>query len=119
MAARYDVVGLGVATLDLIGVAASEPLLGAKQPLAQWVEAGGQVMIDAERYSDVAARLLPLCDYMVMSERFARAATGDDDLPRAAQALQRQHGGVAVVTPARAAAGAPRAARRSTRQPSA
>jgi ribokinase len=214
MAARYDVVGMGVATLDLIGVAAAEPQLGAKQPLAQWAEAGGgpvatalvtlarlgarpcmitavgddgygarivadlaregvategvatrpggshvsfvlaepgsdrrtiwwhhdrgvldsiapdralvtdarflhldthlgeaaivaarwmreaggQVMIDAERLSDVATQLLPLCDYMVVSERFARAATGDDDLARAARALQREHGGVAVVT---------------------
>jgi ribokinase len=214
MAARYDVVGIGVATLDLIGVAAAEPQFGAKQPLVQWVEAGGgpvatalvtlarlgarpclitavgddgygarivadlkregvategvatrpgsshtafvlaepgtdrrtiwwhrdkavldavapsrelvtsarflhldthlgeaaiaaagwmrkaggKVMIDGERISDVALRLLPLCDYMVLSEHFARAATGDDDLARAARALQREHGGVAVVT---------------------
>ncbi len=38
---RYDVVGLGIASLDLIGVAGSEPLLGAKQQLAGWLELGG------------------------------------------------------------------------------
>lgn len=37
----YDVVGIGVASLDLIGVAAAEPQLGAKQQLAGWVEMGG------------------------------------------------------------------------------
>lgn len=37
----YDVVGLGIASFDLIGVAASEPALGAKQPLAGWIEASG------------------------------------------------------------------------------
>lgn len=37
----YDVVGLGVATLDFIGVADGEPCLGMKQPLAHWIEAGG------------------------------------------------------------------------------
>lgn len=38
---RYDVIGLGVASWDLIGVASRELLLGAKQQLAQWIEAGG------------------------------------------------------------------------------
>lgn len=38
---QYDVLGLGVATLDYIGTVASEPLLGRKQPLANWQEAGG------------------------------------------------------------------------------
>ncbi|NTU79866.1 MAG: sugar kinase [Chloroflexales bacterium] len=38
---RYDVVGVGIASLDLIGVAATEPQLGAKQPLSIWIEMGG------------------------------------------------------------------------------
>lgn len=37
----YDVVGVGIASLDMIGVAASEPQLGVKQALASWVEMGG------------------------------------------------------------------------------
>lgn len=41
MSHRYDVIGLGVASQDFIGVAAGEPVLGIKQPLTQWVEAGG------------------------------------------------------------------------------
>lgn len=214
MAPHYDVVGVGVATLDFIGVAASEPVLGAKQPVAQWLEggggpvatalvaiarlggrtclqtavgddpygqriiadlqaegvdtagvqvvhgashvafvlaepgigrrsiwwhndprvlngcapsrelvcsaralhldthlldvalvtarwmheAGGIVMIDAERPSEAAERLLPLCDYMVVSELFGREVTGQDDLGVAARQLQRDYGGVAVMT---------------------
>ncbi|MFV9503847.1 MAG: PfkB family carbohydrate kinase [Oscillochloridaceae bacterium umkhey_bin13] len=38
---RYDVVGIGIASLDLIGVTGEEPQLGTKQPLAGWVEMGG------------------------------------------------------------------------------
>ncbi|MEI8308767.1 MAG: PfkB family carbohydrate kinase [Chloroflexales bacterium] len=38
---RYDVVGLGTASYDLIGVAGEEPQLGRKQALTKWVEAGG------------------------------------------------------------------------------
>jgi sulfofructose kinase len=38
---RYDVVGVGIASLDLIGVAAAEPQLGAKQALGDLVEMGG------------------------------------------------------------------------------
>lgn len=41
MAQRYDVVGLGIASYDLIGVIAGEPRIGAKQQLAAWQEAGG------------------------------------------------------------------------------
>ena len=41
MASSYDVVGLGIAALDYIGVAASEPQVGVKQPVAQWMQAGG------------------------------------------------------------------------------
>jgi ribokinase len=38
---QLDVVGLGVATLDFIAVAAQEPVLGTKQRAAEWHEAGG------------------------------------------------------------------------------
>lgn len=38
---RYDVVGVGIASLDMIGIAAAEPQLGIKQPLGGWVEMGG------------------------------------------------------------------------------
>lgn len=37
----YDVVGVGIASLDLIGVAGVEPQFGSKQALAGWVEMGG------------------------------------------------------------------------------
>jgi ribokinase len=37
----FDVVGVGVATLDFVGIAAHEPQLGYKHPLADWMEAGG------------------------------------------------------------------------------
>ncbi len=38
---QYDVVGVGIATQDFLGVAHHEPLPGSKQRLAQWVEQGG------------------------------------------------------------------------------
>ncbi|PDW00198.1 PfkB family carbohydrate kinase [Candidatus Chloroploca asiatica] len=38
---RYDVVGLGIASLDLIGVTEEQPLFGAKQSLTGWHEMGG------------------------------------------------------------------------------
>src|SRR4051812_40685657 len=41
MMPRYDVVGIGVPTQDYIGLVETEPQLGAKQRLKQWIEAGG------------------------------------------------------------------------------
>ncbi len=38
---RFDVVGVGISSWDLIGVAAVPPVPGQKQPLAGWVEMGG------------------------------------------------------------------------------
>lgn len=38
---HYDVVGLGTAAHDLIGVASEAPQLGRKQPISTWIEAGG------------------------------------------------------------------------------
>lgn len=210
----YDVIGLGVASLDLIGVAAGEPQLGLKQPLGDWVEmgggpvatalaalarlggracmagavggdpygarilgdlraygidpagvqvrpgrshvafvlaepgrdrrtvfwhndpgifeglalapalvasarallidthmpesalaaarqmraAGGLVMIDAERARPSTLELLPHCDYMVVSARFGREASGEAEPAAACAALRARYGGVAVVT---------------------
>lgn len=210
----YDVVGLGIASWDLIGVASREPLMGAKQPLAQWTEAsggpvatalvtlarlgmrtamitavgndgygqriradlehegidtravitrqgqshvafalvepdhgrrtvwwhndravlddvpldlglltsarilhldthlpdaalmaarqmrasGGQVMIDAERYKESTAALLPHCDAIIVSERFGREATGMDTPAQTARALYDQYQTLTVVT---------------------
>lgn len=210
----YDVVGLGIASLDLIGVIASEPQIGAKQPLAAWVEdgggpaatamvtvarlggrallctavgtdpygarivagleregvatagvqalpgsshvafvlaepgrdrrtiwwhndrqvldafvpdraqiasasallidthmpeaaataarwmreAGGLVMIDAERVKDATLSLLPLCDLLVVSERFGRESTGEERPDAAALALRRRYDRTALVT---------------------
>ncbi len=41
MTHRFDVVGLGVATMDFIGVTSHTPTLGIKQQLDDWQEAGG------------------------------------------------------------------------------
>ncbi len=66
---------------------------------ARWMrEAGGIVMIDAERYSDNAAALLPLCTAVVVSQRFGREATGEDDPDRAARALYDRCKTLVVVT---------------------
>ncbi len=214
MQQQFDVVGIGVATLDFIGVAAGEPLLGAKQPVAAWLEAGGGpvatalvalarlgarvcmagavgddaygqriiadlqregvatdgmqvrpgrshvafvlaepgrdrrtvwwysdpavfetatvdpdlitsarllhldtympaatlaaarimreagglVMLDAERLKETTLPLLPLCDVQIVSERFGREATGEADPARAALLLHRSYGNLVVVT---------------------
>lgn len=39
--AQFDVIGVGIASWDLIGVAATPPVLGQKQPLAGRTEMGG------------------------------------------------------------------------------
>ncbi len=214
MTMRYDVIGLGVATVDFIGVLADEPTLGIKQPLSNWIEAGGGpvatalvtlarlgmqvcmagavgddaygqriladlhqegvatdamhirsgsshvafalvepghgrrtiwwhndpqvleaipldpaliastralhldthlpeaalqaaqimhaagglVMIDAERVKASTLALLPHCDIMIVSERFGRDVGDTADLALAADRLQKQYGGIAVVT---------------------
>lgn len=38
---RYDIIGVGIASLDMIGVAEEEPRLGAKQAVGRWIEMGG------------------------------------------------------------------------------
>jgi ribokinase len=66
---------------------------------AQWVRAsGGVVMLDAERVKETTLELLPHCDYQVVSERFARQATGSDDPAEGARILHERYDQVAVVT---------------------
>lgn len=66
---------------------------------AHWMRsAGGIVMIDAERYSERTARLLPHCTAIVVSERFAREATGQSDGFQAARSLYAQYQTLVVVT---------------------
>jgi ribokinase len=38
---QYDVLGLGIASFDMVGVTSAEPRIGIKQPVARWVEMGG------------------------------------------------------------------------------
>lgn len=38
---QFDVIGVGVASWDIIGVTATPPVIGQKQPLAGWAEMGG------------------------------------------------------------------------------
>jgi ribokinase len=61
-------------------------------------EAGGLVMLDAERVKDGTLDLLPLCDVQIVSEQFGRQATGEDDPAQAARALHARYGNLAVVT---------------------
>jgi ribokinase len=66
---------------------------------ARWMhEAGRLVMIDAERYKEQTAALLPYCTAIVVSERFGREASGEEEPPQAALALYRQYRAMVVVT---------------------
>lgn len=60
---------------------------------AQWMhEAGKPVIIDAERFKPHTVELLPFCSGIVVSERFGRESTGEEDPALAAQALfERYH----------------------------
>lgn len=63
----YDVIGLGIASHDLIGVPSEEPRIGAKQSLSRWYEVGG---------GPVATALVTLAR---LGARVAmHGATGDD-----------------------------------------
>lgn len=61
-----DVVGLGIASYDLIGVVGAEPEFGRKQPLAQWIEAGGgpvaTALVTLARLGAAAAFIGPVGD---------------------------------------------------------
>jgi len=66
---------------------------------ARWMRAaGGLVMIDAERVREQTLALLPLCDLMVVSQRFAHEVTGLAGAGEAAQALHVRFGRLALVT---------------------
>ncbi len=66
---------------------------------ARWMRAaGGLVLIDAERVRDGTLAILPHCDLIVVSERFAREATSLADPAAAVQALHAQYGVLAAVT---------------------
>ncbi|HMQ34263.1 MAG TPA: PfkB family carbohydrate kinase [Chloroflexaceae bacterium] len=66
---------------------------------ARWMrEAGGLVMIDAERVRPSTLELLPHCDLLVVSERFGREATGMAEPREAALALHGRYGRLALVT---------------------
>ncbi len=66
---------------------------------AGWMrEAGGRVMIDAERVKEQTIPLLPLCDAIIVSERFGREMTGEPEPSQSAQLLFAQYGGIVVVT---------------------
>lgn len=66
---------------------------------ARWMRAaGGLVMIDAERVKESTLSLLPLCDLLVVSERFGREATGEERPDAAALALRRRYDRLALVT---------------------
>ncbi|NJN17886.1 MAG: sugar kinase [Oscillochloris sp.] len=69
------------------------------QVAARWMrDAGGIVMIDAERIRPGTLELLPLCDWIVVSARFGREAGGQEHPAAAARALQERYAGNVVVT---------------------
>jgi ribokinase len=92
-------------SLDRAQIAAARALLidthipDAALTAARWMRAsGGLVMIDAERVRESTLELLPHCDFMVVSERFGREATGLAEPDEAAQALHSRYGRLALVT---------------------
>ncbi len=84
MTRRFDVIGLGVATWDFIGVAAGDPILGSKQALARWIEMGGGPVATA--LVTLARFGVPVC---------MAGAVGDDGYGERIIA-ELQHEGVAV-----------------------
>ena len=88
---RYDVVGIGCVTSDL--------LMEANLTAARWArEAGITVVLDADVVKPHIPELLELTDYIVASERFAREFTGETDVKRAAGRLLRDGVTAVVVT---------------------
>jgi sulfofructose kinase len=68
---------------------------------ARWMhEQGRLVMIDAERYRETTADLLPYCDAIVVSERFGREMTGEEAPDQAARAIAARYTGALVVVTA-------------------
>lgn len=66
---------------------------------ARWMRAaGGLVMLDAERLRENTWELLPLCDFLIVSENFGREATGMDHPAEAARGLHARYGRLVIVT---------------------
>jgi len=66
---------------------------------AKWIkEAGGIVVIDAERKVPRFEEILQFADYIIVSQHFAAQQTGSGNPGKSAELLQRKYGGVAVVT---------------------
>jgi sugar/nucleoside kinase (ribokinase family) len=66
---------------------------------AKWIkEAGGIVVIDAEREVPGFEEILQLADYIIVSQHFASQQTGSNDPEQSANLLQQKYGGVVVVT---------------------
>jgi len=66
---------------------------------AKWIkEAGGIVVIDAEREVPRFEEILQLADYIIVSQHFAAEKTGSGNPEKSAELLQQKYGGVAVVT---------------------
>lgn len=72
---------------------------------AKWIEeAGGLVVVDAERIVPGLHEILQLADYLIVSQKFASQQTASNNPEKAALMLQQKYGGVAVVTAGEAGA---------------
>jgi sulfofructose kinase len=66
---------------------------------AKWLkEAGGMIVVDAEREVPRFEEILQLADYIIVSQHFAAQQTGSGNPEKSAELLQQKYGGVAVVT---------------------
>ncbi|MGH7599574.1 MAG: carbohydrate kinase family protein, partial [bacterium] len=66
---------------------------------AKWSkQAGGLVVVDAERIVPRLEEILQLADYIIVSQSFATQQTRSGNPEKAAHLLQQKYGGVAVVT---------------------
>ncbi|MCI0697555.1 PfkB family carbohydrate kinase [candidate division KSB1 bacterium] len=66
---------------------------------AKWIkEAGGIVVIDAERDVPGFEEILQLADYIIVSQHFAAQQTGSGNPEKSAHLLQEKYGGIVVVT---------------------
>lgn len=66
---------------------------------AKWIkETGGLIVVDAEREVPRLEAILPLADYIIVSQHFAAQQTGNDNPEKSAKLLQKKYSGVVVVT---------------------
>ncbi len=61
-------------------------------------QAGGLVVVDAERNVAGFERILHVADYIIVSQNFAAQQTGSADPEQSAPRLQQKYGGIIVVT---------------------